>query len=178
MKFSDIMLLGLLPDGLPVFKHGYHRFCGVPASQAGATRLDFGREHGMILGMIGWVSRVFQAQFVAALLAKTVLSGCGGVPFPEEVSIENAPAVLRETFKDTKDQGIRTGVELVIRCIRGKNYTGADRALNSLMTQKLTQEQTGIVAAIVISVGEKLQQAIEEGDIGAAQHMQIKSLGK
>ena len=117
--------------------------------------------------------------FIAVSLLLVFFPGCGGAGFPKEVSFEDAPRVLQETFKDTEEKRIKMMVKHAVDCIKGRNLTEADRALNSIKaTNKITQEQDLIVAAVIIAVGEKLQLAIEEGDVGAAQHIQLKSLGK
>ena len=114
------------------------------------------------------------------LLAGLLISaGCGSDKYPTEMSLEDAPGIISEAFKDEKDADIKAMATKAVQLLTAQNYTAAHGVLNQLLSvPSLAKEQRDLLSSAVMTVAEKLNQAAEQGNPQADQYLKQRSFGK
>ena len=114
------------------------------------------------------------------LLAGVFIStGCGSDKYPTEMSLEDAPDIISEAFKDEKDADIKAMATQAVQLLTAQNYTAAHGVLNQLLSvPSLAKEQRDLLSGAVMTVAEKLNQAAEQGNPQADQYLKQRSFGK
>ena len=114
------------------------------------------------------------------LLAGVFIStGCGSDKYPTEMSLEDAPDIISEAFKDEKDADIKAMATQAVQLLTAQNYTAAHGVLNQLLSvPSLAKEQRDLLSSAVMTVAEKLNQAAEQGNPQADLYLKQRSFGK
>ncbi len=114
------------------------------------------------------------------LLAGVLIStGCGSDKYPTEMSLEDAPDIISEAFKDEKDADIKAMATQAVQLLTAQNYTAAHGVLNQLLSvPSLAKEQRDLLSSAVMTVAEKLNQAAEQGNPQADLYLKQRSFGK
>jgi len=114
------------------------------------------------------------------LLAGVFIStGCGSDKYPTEMSLEDAPDIISEAFKDEKDADIKAMATKAVQLLTAQNYTAAHGVLNQLLSvPSLAKEQRDLLSSAVMTVAEKLNQAAEQGNPQADLYLKQRSFGK
>ena len=108
-----------------------------------------------------------------------VSAGCGGDPYPTQMTLEDAPETIAEAFKDEKNPNIKSMATRATQLLKARNYTGAHGILKQLMSlPDLTPEQRDLLAGGMMAVAENLQKAAEQGNAQAGQYLKMQSFGK
>ncbi len=108
-----------------------------------------------------------------------VSAGCGGDTYPTEVSIEEAPGLIAEAFKDEKNASLKSMATRATQLLKGKNYTGAHTALSQLLSvPSLAKGQRDLLSGVLMTVAENLNQAAEQGNPQANRYLEQRSFGK
>jgi len=105
--------------------------------------------------------------------------GCSSDKYPDELSLEDAPDIISEAFKDEKDADIKAMATQAVQLLTAQNYTVAHGVLNQLLSvPSLAKEQRDLLSGAVMTVAEKLNQAAEQGNPQADQYLKQRSFGK
>jgi hypothetical protein len=105
--------------------------------------------------------------------------GCSSDKYPDELSLEDAPDIISEAFKDEKDADIKAMATQAVQLLTAQNYTVAHGVLNQLLSvPSLAKEQRDLLSSAVMTVAEKLNQAAEQGNPQADQYLKQRSFGK
>jgi hypothetical protein len=114
------------------------------------------------------------------LLAGVLIStGCGSDKYPTEMSLEDAPDIISEAFKEEKDADIKAMATQSVQLLTAKNYTAAHGVLNQLLSvPSLAKEQRDLLSGALMTVAKKLNQAAEQGNPQADQYLKQRSFGK
>ena len=113
------------------------------------------------------------------LAGAMAMGGCGGDTYPDEISLEDAPRLITEAFKDEKDASVKAMAGQVSQLIKVKNYTAAHGTIAQLLSvPSLASGQRSLLSGAMMTVAENLNKAAEKGDPQAGQYLRGRSFGK
>ena len=108
-----------------------------------------------------------------------LLAGCSGDTYPTEVTLQDAPRLINEAFKDEKDARVKTLASQTSELIKVSNFTAAHGSLSKLLSfPSIASEKRDLLAGVMITVSENLNKAAEQGDPQANQYLRGQSFGK
>jgi hypothetical protein len=122
------------------------------------------------------IEKVTPGLLFAGLLVSV---GCGSDKYPTEITLEDAPAMITEAFKDEKNANVKSMATRAVKLLTAKNYTAAHGVLNQLLSvPSLAKEQRDLLSGALMTVAENLNQAAEQGNPQATQYLKQRSFGK